>query len=864
MEKDIDLFVEEVVMEMFRGTNEALLEKNSTIGIDIGKQALSNAYQNFYDNEKLALDNKEVPASNYVDKKAKNIGINLDRGKARNDYRNQALGVNPDEKGAVVPKGSWEQAVKSEGEKLKEFLKDYQDIRTTDDADVRAQLVQKWGGYGGIRRYLDMADKLSLTPAYDQENAFAAGINNAPFGTNYKTNKVLKDDEGNPLYDEDEDGRKTYRYSDEETLSSSKPSATPEKRDENGNVVEPYVPFDKVTGYDFENLDLTNVPNSEILKYFKTGTRQKHLYGDPGTGEATNPNKRKKYREMADMAAEALKAKEKGLPASKQGVRAMDDLKNLYFKAMFNKMLNSKFGYDFKMPTAMYTFGNAKLPEDTLVVNFTSAHRCPAWSECLVGYACYARGSEHNYEGLHKKNSNLHLMWASAEHSPELLKAMFNVIKMHLINPGNIATALLNNPDTQQKWYEILGDKSRQFTPLNRKTLNAMKPNKQNLLAMPGPGDEDEPMETEGKSLLGIALNEVIGEAGMPKLKKPTGARDNLAGLIYSKDFSEIFDDKDFAVIKNTPNALRAHFIRLNEEGDFIGQWLVDAFDKFAGELKLIGIHTAAYTCRNLDFTKLQNIIINASTMSVGTKGEKPGEVSNAIARRFFAVSSDLYNRLEDTYVPSGRKFNYTIPSGKLNKKDYDGSKPIVPLHNTSDGLHVKYDLKPYTNDGDTTNPVTFNDRFDPNGPTEKRRLYYKCPCGRHGDVLQDGKPIKMDCYLCRMCYEPKDQKVGEIYVLVEVHGDNIDSFDMNKANQKRGISNKMATYHEARNIFSNRLCEQHKEAERKGLEEVAKHVKESIVDHLGDIGNTALSEQNQIKTESKKFSDFMKRMIKG
>ena len=159
-------------------------------------------------------------------------------------------------------------------------------------------------------------------------------------------------------------------------------------------------------------------------------------------------------------------------------------------------------------------------------------------------------------------------------------------------------------------------------------------------------------------------------------------------------------------------------------------------------------------------------------------------------------------------------------------------------MHETGDGLHVKYDLKAFTNGEDTTNPVTYNDRFDPNGATVKRRLYYKCPCGRHGDVLGDnGKPLKMDCYLCRMCYEPKDQKVGEIYVLVEVHGDNIDSFDMNKANQKRGISNNMATYREAKAIFANRLCEEHKQAEEKGLELVGQHIIDSVKYKLTEIG---------------------------
>jgi hypothetical protein len=151
---------------------------------------------------------------------------------------------------------------------------------------------------------------------------------------------------------------------------------------------------------------------------------------------------------------------------------------------------------------------------------------------------------------------------------------------------------------------------------------------------------------------------------------------------------------------------------------------------------------------------------------------------------------------------------------------------------------------------------------FDPNGATVKRRLYYKCPCGRHGDVLDSkGKPIKMNCYLCRMCYEPKDEKIGELYVLVEVHGDNIDSFDMNTANQKRGISNKMATYREAKEIFANRLSESHRIAEKMGLQLVAQNVITSAKDRIGGIAD---KEFNGLQEESKKFSDFMKRMIKG
>ena len=315
-----------------------------------------------------------------------------------------------------------------------------------------------------------------------------------------------------------------------------------------------------------------------------------------------------------------------------------------------------------------------------------------------------------------------------------------------------------------------------------------------------------------------------------------------------------MFDEQDLEVLRSNPKVLRARFIRLNEEGDFIGQWLLDAFNEFAGELKLLGISTAAYTCRNLNFKNIENIIINASTIHVGTSGETEGNVSNAIARRFFAVSTSLYDSLEDTYVPNGKRFEYTVPEKLDSKKDYDGSKAIVPLHNTPNGLHVKYDLKPYTNNGMT--PETFNDRFDVNGPTIKNRLYYKCPCGRHGDVLNDkGKPIKMDCYLCRMCYEPKNQETGEIYVLVEVHGDNIDSFDMNKANKERGIKNTMATYKEGRSIFANRLCEEHRYAEKLGLKMVCNNVITSAKNRISSIAD---AEASSIMSEAKKFNDIL------
>ena len=806
--KEIDLLVEDFVSQMFRNTNKILTEsgkdssvKPDTAPVQRAKRELGNAVQNFY--------NRNDKNKSFMHKWGKSLGVNTwDKGEARNEYTDSILNRN---------NGSYEKSVGEMGDDLKNVLTGVNKINNTNPSDA-ADIRKNLGGNPEIQRYKDIADKLGITSAYDQERAKEAGLNNAPFGTSYVVDK---------------DGQTV--------LLPQKPQPTPAKYDKNGNLKRDRIEADPVVGYDFENLDLTNVSDKDITKYFKTGTRQDHHFNE-------NPNN-PTYGQLAEMAENGDE-------------KALIDLKNLYFKAMFNKMLNSKFGYDFKMPTAMYTYGNSKLPNDTLVINFTTAHRCPAWKECLVGYACYARGSEHNYEGLHKKNSNLHLMWLAGYKDPKILESMFNVIRMHLINPDKMAGALLTNPETQQKWFKILSDKERDFSPINKATFNNIPHSKDQLLGEPNwnkkTKNDDFDNFDENKSLLGSALNEVIKSA--KPLKQPKGAKANLAGLIFTNKFSELFDKKDLAVIKNTPNAFKAKFIRLNEEGDFIGQWLLNAFDKFAGELKLVGISTAAYTCRNLNFSNIKNIIINASTINVGTGGEKPGEVSNAIARRFFAVSSNLYNSLEDTYKPNGKNFKYVPPKGvKLDKKDYKGDKPIVPLHKTPDGLHVKYALKSFVNGEDTTNPATFVDRFDKNGPTEKNRLYYKCPCGRHGDVLDEkGKPIKMDCYLCRMCYEPKNQKTGEIYVLVEVHGENIDSFDMNKANAARGISNKMATYKEAKEIFSNRLCENHKIAEKMGLELVGKNIINSVKNHLSEI---AENEYRGLQEENKKFSDTLKRL---
>ena len=59
---------------------------------------------------------------------------------------------------------------------------------------------------------------------------------------------------------------------------------------------------------------------------------------------------------------------------------------------------------------------------------------------------------------------------------------------------------------------------------------------------------------------------------------------------------------------------VRIRYIRISEDGDFPDQDTLDFCDKLAGHIKAkYGIQTAAYTHRQLDYSKVKNIIINAS-----------------------------------------------------------------------------------------------------------------------------------------------------------------------------------------------------------------------------------------------------------
>lgn len=70
---------------------------------------------------------------------------------------------------------------------------------------------------------------------------------------------------------------------------------------------------------------------------------------------------------------------------------------------------------DIQLATGLFSVGNAKLSDDTLIINFTSALRCPSINLCPVTQmACYAVAGEIRLPQVRKKNLMVQEMWKRA------------------------------------------------------------------------------------------------------------------------------------------------------------------------------------------------------------------------------------------------------------------------------------------------------------------------------------------------------------------------------------------------------------------------------------------------------------------
>lgn len=311
-------------------------------------------------------------------------------------------------------------------------------------------------------------------------------------------------------------------------------------------------------------------------------------------------------------------------------------------ESLLNNYMEKTYGLDMNLPKSVFSQGNAKLPNDMLIINFTSAMQCPAWNECLIKTACYARGTEKFHSTVRNANVYRNLMWRSSYNDDKLTSMIYELIKLYSIDYSG-----------------VLSDMGKRVN------------------------------------------NREIGK-------------------LCTMDFSEMDE--------NTLNIIKKHriitTIRLNENGDFIGDWLVEKIDKMAGDLSLVDITCSAYTCRHLkSIENVSNIIINSSNLSL--KGEN-------INRYFIALAPELFDCFENTYS------NYDGVS-KLKDKKFEILSSPRPLYE-------------------------FGSDTKMNG-----NYFYKCPC-----ELREG----INCYNCKMCYTadnnlPLDSSSPDsiLYVFVKAHG---------------------------------------------------------------------------------------------
>ena len=262
-------------------------------------------------------------------------------------------------------------------------------------------------------------------------------------------------------------------------------------------------------------------------------------------------------------------------------------------QSIVDRSMKAKYGIHLDVPNITFSNGNKKVPENTLIVNFTTAIGCPAWNECLVKHACYARQTEKGKPTVFDGNERRSLFWLTTQNDSELLSLMMDFARSYCFDYTKIANEIIKQGLIKSK----------------------MKP-----------------------SNLAIKISKL-----------------QLDDTFFTPEIMEIM--KQFK---------RIDYIRLNENGDFVGQWLVDAWDNEAGKYQPYGVNVSAYTCRHLNYEGIKNIIINTSFNN--GKGN--------IARRFIALPEDVYDALDETYGGENNQLEMNVD----NIKPYP--QPLYNIYN--------------------------------------------------------------------------------------------------------------------------------------------------------------------------------------
>lgn len=408
--------------------------------------------------------------------------------------------------------------------------------------------------------------------------------------------------------------------------------------------------------------------------------------------------------------------------------------------SVIDRYMKSKYGVNLDVPNITFSNGNKKIPENTLIINFTTAIGCPAWNECLVKHACYARQTEKGKPSVYDGNDRRSLFWLMTQHDDQLLSLMMDFARSYCFDYTKIAKDLINQGLVKGK----------------------MQP--QNLAI---------------------------------KISKM-----QLTDSFFTSEIIEVM--KQYKRIEN---------IRLNENGDFIGQWLVDAWDSEAGKYQPYGINVSAYTCRHLNYEGIKNIILNTSFK--GGKGN--------IARHFIAIPEEIYNALDETY--GGNNNQLVLNNGSVQPSPQ-------PLYNSDS-----------------------NGNLTPNG-----KMYYKCPCDR-----EFGGDDKISCYQCSLCYQPKSDN-SELFVFVKAHGatsTQLKGYDL--IGNNIGVSRNFLTkYQKPKSVAEsdNRSNAMLKMAETDGINGVATNAINSTYNHFMNLGkvNESIKKCKNLFVEN--YNRFFKNML--
>lgn len=424
-----------------------------------------------------------------------------------------------------------------------------------------------------------------------------------------------------------------------------------------------------------------------------------------------------------------------------QKIQELDDTKRIMKIKLAEQYLSFKYGLHLDIPDITFSNGNSKLPEHTLIINFTSALNCPAWNECLVKHACYARSGEKRNPSTFRGNENRSLYWLTTEHDEKLMELMMDFVRSYCFNYTKIAQHLINNK-------------------MSKGTVKS----------------------------LSIKLSQL-------QLDDP----------FFTPEIVEVM--QKYKRIEN---------IRLNENGDFIGQWLVDAWDAEAAKYQPYGINVSAYTCRHLNYEGIKHIILNTSFQN--GKGN--------VARRFIALPEDVYDALDETYGGENNELIDTADSIKPNPQ---------PLYDVtvSNGEYALSSV--------------------PNG-----KLFYKCPCGR----VVNGE--KVSCYQCSLCYQPNNDDAN-LFVFVKAHGsgsENLNGYDLIK--NKIGVSRNFLTMfktepilHESDTSSLSKL----KIASDAGIKGVTTNAINSVYQHFSQLGSN-VNENKVIKITENELMQIIKETI--